>query len=174
MQTPLFYRSDLNNIARILGALLVLFGGIALILQAYLVDLLPPQGGFIEAQAMVITRERTGTFQEPAFLVTVSYDVVDDAGNTEEFRSGQRIDFEQYFELSEGDVVTINYDPRDPYDWRIDDNDNQLSAYGLGALMILFGVLSLAFPALINWASRREDFEFTDGLEDNPSIGAEF
>lgn len=173
MPTPLFERSELRPIARKLGALLVLFGGVALLLQAYLVDLLPPRGGFIETSATVMSLERTGTFQDPAFLITLAYDVSDDNGTIQEFRSGRRVEFEQYFELSEGAIVDISYNPRDPYEWRFADRNDKLSEYGLGVLMIIFGAFSLSFPALINWASRQEDFEFTDELDDSKSPGAD-
>lgn len=161
MQSPLFLTSELRRIARILGALLVLCGGLALLLQGYLGTVFPPTAGFIETDAQVISRERTGTFREPGFFITLTYVAVDNTGDTSQIRSGHRVEFEQYFDLTEGDIVEIHYNPADPYEWRLV-IDDRISEYGLGLLMVIFGCMSLAFPALISWASRQEDFEQAD------------
>ena len=81
MIQPLFERTELIRIGRILGALLVLFGGLALLLQAYLIDFLPPRDGFIETSATIIDLEQLGTFKNPRFLVTLSYEIPDENGN---------------------------------------------------------------------------------------------
>ncbi len=174
MQKPLFERIELIRFGRILGALLVLFGGLALMLQAYLVDILPPRDGFIETSATVINLEQLGTFKNPTFMVTLTYDVDTENGAVEEVRSGQRVEFEQYFELVKGQSVTIHYNPHDTHNWRLEMNDDELSEVGLGFLMMIFGVLSLSFPTLINWASRQEDFEFKDELDNSEISGANF
>ena len=165
MIQPLFERTELIRIGRILGALLVLFGGLALLLQAYLIDFLPPRDGFIETSATIIDLEQLGTFKNPRFLVTLSYEIPDENGMLQEVRSGQRVEFEQYFELTEGQTVTIQYSQQENSLWRLQLDNDKLSEFGLGFLMIIFGTFSLSFPRLINWASRQEDFEFKDELE---------
>lgn len=172
MQAPLFQRTELRRIARVLGALLVLFGGVALIIQANFDDILPPIRGYVETTGMVIVRERMGTFNEPAFLITLTYDVMTENGGAREVRSGQRVEFEQYYALAEGDVVDLLYNQDDPSEWRVEGENTQLSESGLGILMCIFGILSLTFPRLINWASRQDDFEYTDEFEDSKPSGA--
>ncbi|MEL7432587.1 MAG: DUF3592 domain-containing protein [Chloroflexota bacterium] len=158
MQSPLFLTSELRHIARVLGAMLMVSGGLALLLQGYVGNIFPPTAGFVESEAIVVSRERTGTFREPGFLLTLLYTASDENGMTEEIRSGHRVEFEQYFDLAEGDSVEIHYNPADPYEWRLVAQDS-ISEYGLGLLMVILGCLSLAFPALISWASRQDDFE---------------
>ncbi|GAB5493340.1 MAG: hypothetical protein Phog2KO_35550 [Phototrophicaceae bacterium] len=174
MQTPLFERTELIRIGRILGALLVLFGGLALLLQSYVVDIVPPRDGFVETTATIIDLEQLGTFQDPSFMVTLLYEIPDENANFQEVRSGQRVEFEQYFELIEGQTVTIHYNPQENSLWRLELDSDKLSEFGLGFLMIIFGILSLSFPTLINWASRQEDFEFKDELETNETSGVNF
>lgn len=174
MHKPLFERTELSRIGRILGALLVLFGGLALLLQAYLTDILPPRDGFMETSATVIDLEQLGTFKNPTFLVTLEYDISHENNTSEEVRSGQRVEFEQYFGLVESQTVNIHYDPLDASTWRLEPSNNELSEVGLGFLMIIFGALSLSFPTLINWASRQEDFEFKDELDNSDTSGANF
>jgi hypothetical protein len=162
MPAPLFEANDLRRIARILGAILVLTGGIVLLLQSYWFDVLPPAEGFIDARATVADLKRTGTFQEPAFLVTLDYFVVDADGTERELRSGRRVAYEAYRSLSIGDEVQIHYNPIDPFEWRLILPNNTLSEYGLGLLMFIFGALSLSLPPIMSWASRQKDFDFTD------------
>jgi len=170
MYKPLFERGELFNIGRTLGALLVIFGGLALILQAYFVELIPPRNGFVTSQATVLDLEQTGSFQEPGFMVTLEYSVEHESSDT--IRSARRVAFEQYYDLAIGQVINIHYNPDNVAQWRIDSLNNELNQYGLGFLMIIFGVLSLSFPILISWASRQEDFEFTDELDDDVVSGA--
>jgi hypothetical protein len=162
MPVPLFEANELRRIARILGAILVLTGGIVLLMQSYLFDVLPPAEGFIDVRATVAHLERTGTFQEPAFLVTLNYRVIEPDGTNREMRSGRRVAYEQYRSLSIGDEVQIHYNPRDPFEWRLILPNNTLSEYGLGLLMFIFGALSLSLPVIMGWASRQKDFEYTD------------
>ena len=162
MSLPLFEANELRQIARILGAILFLTGGIVLVLQSYLFDVLPPADGFIDAQAVVVDLKRTGTFQEPAFLVTLEYSVTNANGTSEIMRSGLRVPYEEYRSLSIGDEVQIHYNPRDLFEWRLILPNNTLSEYGLGLLMFIFGALSLSLPPIIAWASRQKDFEYTD------------
>jgi len=168
MQSPLFLTSELRHIARVLGALLMVFGGLALLLQGYAGNIFPPATGFVENDAVVVSKERTGTFREPGFLVTLVYTVTDEKGITEEIRSGHRVEFEQYFQLTEGDAVEIHYNPANPHEWRMVSEDS-ISEYGLGLLMVILGCLSLAFPALISWASRQDDFEADIPEPKNPT-----
>lgn len=172
MYQPLFERIELIRIGRILGALLVLFGGLALLLQSYFVDILPSRDGFVGTSAIVTDLEQLGTFQDPSFMVTLLYEVTGENGVLREVRSGQRVEFEQYFELIEGQIVTIHYSPQENDMWRLEEDSGKLSELGLGFLMIFFGALSLSFPTLINWASRQEDFEFKDELETSETSGA--
>lgn len=162
MSVPLFDAYEVRRIARIIGAILVLTGGIVLLLQSYLFDVLPPPEGYLETQAQVINLERKGTFQEPAFLVTLSYFAPDSLGIGREIRSGLRVAYEQYRSLSIGDAVEIHYNPKDPFQWRLILPNNTISEYGLGLLMFIFGALSLSLPPIIGWASRQKDFEYTD------------
>lgn len=163
MPAPLFEAYELRRIARFLGAILVLTGGIVLLMQSYMFDVLPPAEGFMDARAVVLQLERTGTFQEPAFLVTLNYQVTEADGTIREMRSGRRVAYEQYRSLTIGDAVQIHYNPRDPFEWRlIQANNNTISEYGLGLLMFIFGALSLSLPIILGWASRQKDFEYTD------------
>lgn len=171
MHKPLFERGELFHIGRVLGALLVIFGGIALLLQAYFVELRLPRNGFLLSEATVLDLEQTGSFQEPGFMVTLEYDI-EDIEPVETIRSAQRVAFEQYYELAIGQEILIHYDPENTLEWRIEPNDNELSQYGLGFLMVIFGALSLSFPILVSWASRQEDFEFKDELDDDVVSGA--
>jgi hypothetical protein len=162
MPVPLFEAYELRRIARFLGAILVLTGGIVLLLQSYMFDVLPPAEGYIDAKATVLHLERTGTFQDPAFLVTLGYRVVSPEGVSREMRSGRRVPYEQYRRLTIGDEVQIHYNPIDPFEWRLIQANNTISEYGLGLLMFIFGALSLSLPVILGWASRQKDFEYTD------------
>ncbi|MGB7341395.1 MAG: DUF3592 domain-containing protein [Phototrophicaceae bacterium] len=166
MHNPLFERAEIFYIGRKLGALLVLFGGLALIVQSYFGVWFPETDGFLPLTATVIDREQIGSFQNPSFLVTLAYAVPqDDAPAIDQVRSGQQVEFEQYFGLSVGQVVDIVYNPQNWTEWRINNSHNDLSEYGLGLLMVLFGGFSLLFPTIVRWASRQEDFEFKDELD---------
>jgi hypothetical protein len=170
MDTALFDGQELREVSRMLAALLTIVGGIVMLFQTYLVYLLPPADGFQETTAIVSNLEQTGTFREPAFLVSLSYTVSID-GLAEEMRSGRRVDFEIYHTLSKGDEVQIHYNPQDPFEWRLIVSDSKLSDYGLGLIMLIFGMFSLTFPRIVRWGSRQQDFELTDELDDNPSLG---
>lgn len=165
MHNPLFERTELFYIGRKLGALLVLFGGVALIIQSYFSAWFPASDGYLPLTATVIDREQIGSFQNPSFLVTLAYDVIQDGEMIEEVRSGQQVEFEQYFELSVGQVIDIVYNPQNLTEWRINKSNTDLSEYGLGLLMLVFGGFSLLFPTIVRWASRQEDFEFKDELD---------
>ena len=172
MHNPLFERAEIFYIGRKLGALLVLFGGLALIVQSYFGVWFPETDGFLPLTATVIDREQIGSFQNPSFLVTLAYAVPqDDAPAIDQVRSGQQVEFEQYFELIEGQIVTIHYSPQENDMWRLEGDSGKLSELGLGFLMIFFGALSLSFPSLVNWASRQEDFELKDNLETSKTSG---
>lgn len=165
MQRPLYERAELFSIGRIIGAMLIFSGGLALLIGAYFVDLLPSPDGFINNSANVIYLEQIGSFQEPVFYVALEYDIPRESGGFRTIRSGHGISFEQYSELSVGDVINILYDPQRTSQWRVQAGNDELSQYGLGFLMLIFGALSLSFPALLNWASRRDDFELKDEFD---------
>jgi Protein of unknown function (DUF3592) len=171
MSPDLFESYELRRIARRLGAILVLAGGLVLILQAYLFDVLPPTGGFIDTTATVSHLERKGTFQDPAFLVTLTYSIIDANQQSQEMRSGRRVAYEDYRSLSIGDRVQIHYNPNDPFEWRLILPENELSEYGLGLLMVVFAAFSLSFPVILGWASRQKDFDYTDELDDAQALG---
>lgn len=166
MQWSLYERTELLSIGRVISAILIFSAGLALLAQAYFVDLLPPPDGFIAIRAEVLHMEQVGTFQEPIFYILLEYHLALHPAGIEIVRSGQGISFEQYFELSVRDELDIYYDPQDKTEWRMLPRNDELSQYGLGFLMVIFGILSLSFPALVNWASRRDDFEFNDDLDD--------
>ncbi|MEM9952301.1 MAG: DUF3592 domain-containing protein [Chloroflexota bacterium] len=158
----LFQRAELLHIGRTLGALLVLFGGLALMVQSYFGVLLPTTDGFQQTVATIIDLERIGTFQSPAFFVTLEYTTDTHSDN---IRSGQQVEFEQYFDLTIGQEIDIRYNPQDMSDWRIEQSRTTLSDYGLGLLMMVFGAFALAFPTILRFASRQEDFELKDELD---------
>ncbi len=165
MLRPLYEKTELFSIGRIISALLIISGGLSLLVQAYFIDLLPRPDGFINTTAEVIHLERVGAFQSPSFLVTVEFNIIPTVRNFTTVRSGQQVAFEQYFELAVGDIVEIYYDPDDVSVWQIQ-AQQELDQVGLGTLMLILGALSLVFPTLINWASRRDDFEFKEKLDD--------
>lgn len=171
MDTPLFEGLELRRASRTIGALLTIVGGLVMLFQAYLIHVLPPVDGFQETTAIVGNLEQTGTFREPAFLVSLVYTVFDDNDLVEDVRSGRRVEFEIYHTLSEGDEVQIHYNPQDPFEWRLIVPDSKLSDYGLGLAMLIFGVFSITFPWLVRWGSRQQDFDLTDEWDDNSSLG---
>jgi len=159
-------RFELRQLSRNIGALLLVFGGLALILQSFWADVLPPPDGFMEVQAVVMNKEQRGTFQDPLFSVTLAYDIESTNGAMEELRSGRRVPLEVYYALSEGQLVTTYYNPSDTFEWRLnlDLTDNSLEDYALGIIMMVFGGFSLIFPTIVRWASREEDFQYTEEL----------
>lgn len=172
MSTSLFESSELRGASRTIGALLTIVGGLVMLFQAYLVHVLPPADGFQETTAIVSNLEQTGTFREPAFLVSLIYAASNDNGLVEDVRSGRRVEFEIYHTLSEGDEVQIHYNPQDLFEWRLIVPDSKLNDYGLGLAMLIFGIFSLAFPWIVRWGSRQQDFELTDEWDDNSFLGA--
>ena len=158
---------DMRRASRIIGALLLIVGGLVIAFQGFLYDMLPPADGFVRVDAEVITLEQRGTFREPAFSITLAYRVTKPDGTIEEFRSGRRVEFEVFNTLAQGDTVTIDYNPKDPYEWRLTDDfsQNKLSDYALGLLMVVFGGFSLIFPAIVRLASREDDFSYQQQTE---------
>lgn len=153
---------DMRRASRMIGALLLIVGGLVIAFQGFLDDMLPPADGFVRVDAEVVTLEQRGTFREPAFSITLAYSVTKPDGTIEEFRSGRRVEFEVFNTLSQGATVTIDYNPKDPYEWRLTDDfsQNELSDYALGLLMVVFGGFSLIFPAIVRLASREDDFSY--------------
>lgn len=173
MAGPLFEGPELRQASRVLGALLMIVGGAMMLFQTYLVHILPPADGFQETTALVTKLERVGTFRNPAFLVSLSYPISDEDGETQRMIGSQRVDFEIYYTLSEGDSVQIHYNAENPFDWYFVRIDNSLSDYALGLIMLIFGLFSLIFPVIVRWGSRQEDFELTDEWGGNPPMGVE-
>lgn len=171
MARPLFEGPELRQASQVLGALLLIVSGVVMLIQTYLVTILPPEDGFYETTATVVTLERTGTFRYPAFLVSLSYQAYDKDGQQEEIRSGQRVEFEIYHALSKGDEVQIHYNPDDVYDWRLVMKDRKLEHYALGLIMLLLGIIAICLPSLLRWGSRQRDFELTDEWDNNPPLG---
>ena len=155
---------DVRRVSRIIGALLTITGGLVLVFQGFLYDVLPPADGFVRTEAEITSLEQRGTFREPAFSMILAYTVTDTEGNTRELRSGQRVDYDVFVALTNGAEVTIEYNPADPYEWRLVDDfsNSKLNDYALGLLMIMFGGFSLAFPMIVRLASREEDFRYPE------------
>lgn len=159
-----FWR-DVRWVTRLIGALLTIVGGAFIIFQAFLTDVLPLSDGFVRAGAIVTKIEQRGTFQEPTFAIILQYNVTNtDFGVIESLRSIRQVDFEAYSTLSEGDRVRINYNPLDPYEWRLmeDFDVNPMEDYAVGLLLILLGLLLLTLPTIIRLASREDDFRYPE------------
>lgn len=162
MHSPLAKESDFPRLARIIGALLTIVGGVALLFQAVGDDILPPPNGYHETRAEVVDRTRRGTFREPAFSVTLLYPVTADDGDRDMIRSGRRVPFEVYNALSETAYVTIHYNPDDPFEWQIEDRPSYSGSpgpYAFGVLMIAIGLFVLLLPVILRVALRYEDFD---------------
>jgi len=125
-----------------------------------------PQRGLITREATVISLDQRGTFQEPAFSVTLSYDVEDESGTMTTIRSGQRVEYSTYARLSLDDVVMIRFDPIAPHEWTLlalpEDNLFTHKMIPAAALMI-GGLLLMLLPWLLRVGSRAGDFERNDG-----------
>jgi hypothetical protein len=160
---------DMRRASRIIGAILTIVGGLVIAFQGFLADMLPPADGFVRVNAVVTTLEERGTFREPAFSVTLAYTVSHPDGETVEFRSGRRVDFLAYNALAKGDIVRIDYNPADPYEWRLTQNfeTGKLNDYALGLLMILLGAFSLIFPTIARLASREDDFSQLEKISED-------
>lgn len=146
---------ELRSISRTIGSLLTIVGGLVLLVQIGLGDLTPVPQGYQSETAKVFSREQVGTFQNPAFLVTLEYDI-----SNEIIRSGRRVDYELYRSVPTGTEVTIQYNMNDPFEWRITRSPQAttFSDYGIGLLMVIIGGFSLVFPSIVRLASREEDF----------------
>jgi hypothetical protein len=165
MNVPLFQRGELLRISRIIGSLLSFVTGLVLIAQTFIIDLVPPPAGYAEAQAVVAAKYQRGTFIEPAFSVTLEYQILHKNGDHQQIRSGLRVDFEEYFRITVGETLRIHYDTNNPYTWQIIRQKSGPRDYALGILMGLIGLLSLLFPMIISLASRQKDFEFSEQIE---------
>ena len=150
---------ELRRISRTIGALLTIVGGVVVLLQIGLGGWLPVPQGFDSVSAVVTSREQVGTFQNPAFLVTLQY-TTESATVGELLRSGRRVEYELYRNLPQGTEVTIQYNVDNPFEWRITRTPvpPTVSDYGLGLLMIVLGSFSLVFPFIVRLASREDDF----------------
>ena len=150
---------ELRRISRTIGALLTIVGGVVVLLQIVLGGWSPVPHGFDTTSATVISREQVGTFQNPAFLVTLQY-ATNESDTDELLRSGRRVEYELYRNLPHGTEVTIQYNLDKPFEWRITQTPvpPNVSDYGLGLLMIVLGTFSLIFPFIVRLASREDDF----------------
>lgn len=165
---------DIRRASRIIGALLTIVGGLVIAFQGFAMDMLPPADGFVRVEAVVTTLEQRGTFVDPAFAITLGYTVTNADGDIENLRSGRRVEFDVYNALSEGEVIIIDYNPTDPYEWRLmaDFNDNnKLNDYALGLLMVLLGGFSLIFPTIVRLASREDDFRYIEETQTKEQKG---
>lgn len=151
---------DLGRLSRILGMLLTIVGGFTIAFEGFLYSNIPPADGFIQADAIVLSHEQRGTFREPAFALTIQY-MVEIEGTPTPIHSGRRVEFEYYNALADGDSVLIEYNPQDPFEWRMQEHflQNSLNDYALGVLMVALGILSGALPTLIRLAAREDDFQ---------------
>ncbi|MGJ3240196.1 MAG: hypothetical protein ACFE0Q_15925 [Anaerolineae bacterium] len=170
MLISLFERGVLMRDVRLLSAVLLLVSGVTVLLQAYFIRYLPPEDGFLETSATVVTLDQTGSFQYPNFMAMLTYEIPGTTGTPQQVRSGQLIDFEQYFRLSVGQTITIHYNPQNVVQWRIEPSQSDLGQYSLGFLMVSLGGLIFIFPMLASWASRRDDFEFDQHHHDKEDV----
>lgn len=156
MTVPFHEADKIMSIAWRMGALLLLVGVGLLGVQFFGIDVLPPPVGRVEMSAEVISKTQRGTFQDPAFSVVLRYAPQDN----EQIRAGQRVPYETYHALSEGQIVTIHYNPNEPFDWQLSvpPVPNRLSSYVPGVLLLVIGVFLLALPAIARVALRYDDF----------------
>jgi hypothetical protein len=180
MHSPLANDAEFPRLARLIGALLTIVGGVALLMQTVGDEILPPPDGYREARAEVVDRTRRGTFQEPAFSVTLAYPALRPPENAtassaesspEMIRSGRRVPFETYYALSEGQQVTIHYNSDDPFEWRLEVHpaySGTPGPYAFGVLMIVIGLFVLALPVILRLALRDDEFDpFPDDVTAN-------
>lgn len=157
------------SLARRVGVLLLLIGAVLLGVQVFGADVLPPPAGRVEASAEVISKAQRGTFQDPAFSVVLSYI----AQRREQIRAGQRVPYETYHALSEGQIVTIHYNPNEPFDWQLSVPavTNRPSRYVPGVLLLVIGGFLLALPAIARVALRYDDFDtMPDDMNTNSMV----
>ncbi len=180
MYSSLANDAEFPRLARLIGALLTIVGGVALLMQTVGDEILPPPDGYRETRAEVVDRTRRGTFQDPAFSVTLTYPALrppqnatasDTDATPETIRSGRRVPFETYYALSEGQQVTIHYKTDDPFEWRLEARPAYSSTpgpYAFGVLMIVIGLFVLALPVILRLALRDDEFTtFPDDVTAN-------
>lgn len=165
----LFYRTELKRLIRIMAASLLFVSGSVLILQARYATVFPPIPGHVQTKGTVLLRQLVGTFKDPAFFVTVSFNALGTDGTTYELRSGQRVSYDQYHALQVGDHIALQYDANNPYNWQLIPTGDTVSQYGLGVFMMMMGIFGLTLPSLINWAVRQDDFAYSDQTNLNPN-----
>lgn len=122
---------------------------------------LPPQRGLIVEEAAVNSLGQRGTFLDPAFAVTLSYEVAEPDGTMTTIRSGQRVDYDTYSRLEVGDTVMIQFDPVNPHDWSIITIPGAIHVNQIipAAVLLILGLLVAIFPWLMRLGSRAGDFE---------------
>jgi hypothetical protein len=163
------------RLARIAGVLLVLAGIVSLLLPTVEHDILPPAEGYVETNAELVKKSRRGTFQEPAFSITLMYTITQPDNTTETIRSGRRVPFQTYNALSETRQVTIHYNPDDPFEWRLEAypvRQGLPGPYAPGVLTLAVGLFLVALPAIMRLALRYEDFDtFPEEANANNNTG---
>jgi len=151
---------DKRQVSRIIGALLTIAGGLVVAFESFFYMRLPPSDGFIRAEATVLSHEQRGTFREPAFSLTLQYRIKVENEPETQIRSGRRVQFEVYYALEDGETVMIEYNPHDPFEWRVTYHFSRsaINDYALGVIMITLGLFSITLPTIIRLASREDDF----------------
>lgn len=149
-----------------LGCAIFMLSGLSVLWQTVAADFLPPLDGYVQTQAVVTSVQQRGTFRNPSFSVTLAYDVPTQENTFEELRSGQRVPFEAYNVLAEGDVITVYYDPDNVYNWRLSSSLHNQTAdfYAWEFLLMVIGVFVIATPMLLRFALRMDDFDFNQDL----------
>lgn len=155
-----------RRVAAAMGSLIFLLSGLSVLWQVVAADFLPPVDGYIQTQAVVTATQQRGTFQNPAFSLTLAYDVPSTDGSVVELRSGQRVPFDAYNALAEGDVITIYYDPDDVYNWRLSSSlqSQTIEFYTWEFLLMVVGVFIVTSPMLLRFALRMDEFDFNQDL----------
>ncbi len=145
------------GVMMVITALLWIFGQV---MPVYV----PPQRGLIVEEATVSSREQRGTFLEPAFSITLSYEVTEPDGARTNIRSGERVDYDTYSRLNVGDVVMIQFDPVNPHDWSIITIPGSVRVNEVipALVVLILGLLVAIFPWLMRLGSRAGDFESSE------------
>lgn len=154
-----------RRMVTVVGLCIFMVGGISMLAQTVAQDFLPSVDGSVQTQAIVTNTVQRGSFQNPVFSVTLAYDV-SYGDSVEAIRSGQRVPFEAYNALTENDVITVYYDPKDVYNWWLSPslNDNTQDYYVVEFLLMVLGLSILAAPTVLRLALRMDDFDFNHDL----------
>lgn len=151
-----------KRLAQVGGLVMVMIGLVWILGQSFAVYV-SPQRGLITAEATVISLDQRGTFQEPAFSITLSYPLAAGEGTTT-IRSGKRVDYATYSRLALDDVVTVRFDPVAPHEWTLlTPITDPIRSLIPAAALIAGGLLLALFPWMLRLGSRAGDFERNNG-----------